>query len=233
MTPLPDVADALQSPVAIREAELERLRWLRNESDEARSVVSLLADHFGHETNPRLKRLTGTLIVRFAERRCDVPDLVEGLAAMLSKAKTRDQTHSAIVMLRLTAKKGWDLVPAIPAVIDLCFTEWRTRALDILTVEAGKGVDVFSFSNTGGMQLWEAVRLMFGAEGDAGDRWDILKLLAASARHRLDRLPMYRFGVELALKDERMPAEFRALAATCLAAIEAAEARTGSTRCGE
>lgn len=227
MTPLSDVADALQSPVAVREAELERLRWLRNDSDEARSFVSVLADHFGHETNLGLKRLTGRLIIRFAERRCDVPGLVEDLAAALSTARSRDQTNSAAIMLHTAAEKGWDLAPAMQAVIDLCLAGWRTRALDILTVEAGKDVDVLSFSSTGGMELWEVVRLMFEAKGNAGDRWDILKLLAASARHRLDRLPMYRFDVELALKDERMPAEFRTLAATCLAAIEAAEARTG------
>ena len=91
--------------------------------------------------------------MRFADKACDVPDLVEEFGAALSKVRTRDETHVALVFLRLAANKGWDLTPANHALIDTCPMEWGPLAFDALTAQAERGIDVLSCRGAGGLEF--------------------------------------------------------------------------------
>lgn len=171
---------------------------------------------------PKLRRLIARLIVRFADKACDAPGLVEELGAALSKARTRDETHAALVFLRLAANKGWDLTPANPVLIDTCPTAWGWLALDALTAQAERGIDVLSCRGAGGVELWEVLKLLLELQAGRYEiRLGALRIILASGRHRSDHLAYYADDVERAAGDGRMSAEFRAVAVACQEMVEA------------
>ena len=221
MTPI-DLRIILANPRgATRAAELERLHRTGSEVLDTRGLLPVLLDHFGGETVLKSRRLLAQLIVRFAEVACEAPGLAEELTASLSKARTRNETHSGLVFLRLAARKGWDLTVASPVLIEACSTPWAPLALDVLTAQAEWGTDVLSQCGTGGLEFWEVLKLLL--EFQAGPyeiRLGALQVILASGRHRPDHLAYYADDVVRTVADGSMSVEFRAVAIECQRLIE-------------
>lgn len=186
----------------------------------ARELAPLLVQVFAAEKTRRLRRELSRQIVRHLDASVAPDGVVDEIIAQLSAAKTRGDRHAALLFAELAAEKGWDLRPAVPALVDQLQAGWAREALSALRLVERSHGGVLGIDWEEGYPVGEVLHVMFEQPSGAV-RHECVRMVHESARRGDPRAQHFLPEVEAAAADTRMIAQFHQDATACLAALRA------------